>query len=108
MDNSLKISMGGGYKPAPDIIAIKARFYAENHFHRPLTALRPPQRVPTAYCLNFYFEFPTADIAALLGVSCSTVLRDLQSASVYKNTQAFMSRVQSLYEYILYNAKYIP
>lgn len=107
MSNTLKISMGGGYKPAPDIIRIRVRLFAENNFHRPLSNLRPDQRMALIYCLHQQFQFSNGDIANILSVSSSTIHRNLQSASVYKNTSDFMSRVQRIEDYILYNAKYI-
>lgn len=107
MPNTLKISMGGGYKPAPDIIRIRVRLFAENHFHHPLSNLRPEQRMAVIYCLHQQFQFSNGDIASLLSVSSSTIHRDLQAASVYKNSSEFMSRVQRIEDYILYNAKYI-
>ena len=99
--------MGGGYKPAPDIIKIRVRLFAENHFHRPLSNLRPEQRMAVIYCLHQQIQFSNGNIASLLSCSNSTVIRDLQSASVYKNHQEFMSGVQRIEDYILYNAKYI-
>lgn len=107
MSNTLKTSIGGGYKPAPDIIRIRIRLFAENNFHRPLSNLRPDQRMAVIYCLHQQFQFSNGDIANLLSVSSSTIHRDLQSASIYKNTSDFMSRVQRIEDYILYNAKYI-
>lgn len=107
MSNTLKTSNGGEYKPAPDIIKIRVRLFAENHFRRPLSNLRPEQRMAVVYCLHQQFEFSNSDISNLLSVSNSTIHRDLQSASVYKNNSEFMSRVRSIEDYILYNAKYI-
>lgn len=107
MSNTMKINSGGGYKPAPDIIKIRVRLFAENHFHRPLSNLRPEQRMAVIHCLHQQFQFSNGDIANLLSVSNSTIHRDLQSASVYKNHPEFMSSVQRIEDYILYNAKYI-
>ena len=107
MSNTSKTSMGGGYKPAPDIIKIRVRLFAENHFRRPLSNLRPEQRMAVIYCLHQQFQFSNGDIASLLSCSKSTVIRDLQSASIYKNHPDFMSTVQRIEDYILYNAKYI-
>lgn len=107
MYNALKTSNVGGYKPAPDIIKIRVRLFAENHFRRPLSRLRPEQRMAVIYCLHQQFQFSNGDIASLLSCSNSTVIRDLQSAGVYKNSSEFMSRIQSIEDYILYNAKYI-
>ena len=107
MSNTLKTSMGAGYKPAPDIIKIRVRLFAENHFRRPLSNLRPEQRMAVIYCLHQQFQFSNGDIASLLSVSRSTIHRDLQSAGVYKNHPEFMSSVQHIEDYILYNAKYI-
>ena len=59
------------------------------------------------YCLHQQFQFSNGDIASLLSVSSSTIHRDLQSASVYKNHLEFKSSVQCIEDYILYNAKYI-
>lgn len=108
MTNTLKTSMGEGYKPAPDIIRIRVRLFAEKHFHRPLSTLRPElQRMAVIYCLHQQFQFSNGDIASLLSCSKSTVIRDLHSASVYKNHPEFKSTVQRIENYILYNAKYI-
>ena len=107
MSNTLKTSMGSEYKPAPDIIKIRVRLFAENHFHRPLSKLRPEQRMAVIYCLHQQFQFSNGDIASLLSCSNSTVIRDLQSASIYKNHPEFKSTVQRIEDYILYNAKYI-
>lgn len=107
MSNTLKISNGGGYKPAPDIIKIRVRLFAENHFHRPLSNLRYEQRLAVIYCLHEQFQFPNGDIASLLSCSNSTIIRGLQAAKVYKNSSDFMSIVRSIEDYILYNAKYI-
>lgn len=107
MSNTLKIDNGGWYKPAPDIIKIRVRLFAENHIRRPLSNLRPEQRMAVIYCLHQQFQFSNGDIASLLSVSNSTIHRDLQSAGVYKNNSEFMSRVRSIEDYILYNAKYI-
>lgn len=108
MSNTLKTSRGLSYKPAPDIIRIRIRLFAENHFHRQLSNLRPgQQRMAVIYCLHQQFQFSNGDIASLLSCSKSTVIRDLQSASVYKNHPEFMSTVQRIEDYILYNAKYI-
>lgn len=107
MSNTLKTSMGVGYKPAPDIIKIRVRLFAKNHFHRPLSNLRPEQRMAVIYCLHQQFQFSNGDIASLLSVSKSTIHRDLQSAGIYKNHSEFMSSVQRIEDYILYNAKYI-
>ena len=59
------------------------------------------------YCLHQQFQFSNGEIASLLSCSKSTVIRDLQSADVYKNSSEFTSRVRSIEDYILYNAKYI-
>lgn len=107
MSNTSKTSMGGGYKPAPDIIKIRVRLFAENHFRRPLSNLRPEQRMAVVYCLHQQFQFSNGEIDSLLSCSKSTVIRDLQSAGIYKNSSEFMSRVRSIEDYILYNAKYI-
>ncbi len=107
MSNTLKISKGGGYKPAPDIIKIRVRLFAENHFHRPLSRLRPEQRMAVIYCLHQQFQFSNGDIASLLSVSNSTIHRDLYNADIYKYNSKFMSSVQRIEDYILYNAKYI-
>lgn len=107
MSNTLKISNGGGYKPAPDMIKIRVRYYVETRFHRPLSNLRPEQRMAVVYCLHQQFQFSNGEIASLLSVSSSTIHRDLQSAGVYKNHTEFMSSVQRIEDYILYNAKYI-
>ena len=107
MYNTLKIINGSGYKPAPDIIMIRVRLFAENHFRRPLSNLRPQQRMAVIYCLHQQFQFSNGDITWLLSCSKSTVIRDLKSASIYKKHPDFMSTVQRIEEYILYNAKYI-
>lgn len=107
MSNTLKTSMGVGYKPAPDIIKIRVRLFAENHFRRPLSNLRPEQRMAVIYCLHQQFQFSNGEISSLLSCSKSTVIRDLKSAGVYKNSSEFTSRVRSIEDYILYNAKYI-
>ena len=59
------------------------------------------------YCLHQQFQFSNGEIDSLLSCSKSTVIRDLQSANVYKNHPDFMSTVQRIEDYILYNAKYI-
>lgn len=107
MTNILKISNGGGYKPAPDTIRFRVRIYAENRFHRPLCNLRPEQRMAVIYCLHEQFQFPNGDIAELLSCSNTTIWRDLQAANVHKNSSEFMSLVRSIEDYILYIAKYI-
>ena len=107
MTNTLKISTGGGYKPAPDTIKFRVRLYAENRFHRPLCNLSPEQRTAVVYCLHERFEFSNGDIASLLSCSNTTVWRELQAAGIRKNSSEFMSRVQSIEDYILYIAKYI-
>lgn len=107
MSKILKISNGGGYKPAPDIIKIRVRLFAEYHFRRPLSNLRYEQRLAVIYCLHEQFQFPNGDIASLLACSNSTIIRGLQAAKVYKNSSEFMSIVRSIEDYILYNAKYI-
>lgn len=106
MTNTLKISMGGGYKPAPDMIKIRVRYYAETRFHRPLCNLRPEQRMAVVYCLHEQFQFSNGEIATLLSCSNTTIWRDLRDADVYKNSSEFMSRVQSIEDYIIYIAKY--
>lgn len=106
MTNTLKISNGGGYKPAPDMIKIRVRYYAETRLHRPLSNLRPEQRMAVIYCLHQQFQFSNGAIASLLSCSYSTICRDLQAANVYKNSSEFMSRVRSIEDYILYIAKY--
>lgn len=107
MTNTLKISMGGGYKPAPDTIRFRVRIYAENRFHRPLCNLRHDQRMAVIYCLHEQFQFSNGDMAELLSCSNTTVWRDLQAAKVYKNSTEFISLVRSIEDYILYIAIYI-
>ena len=107
MTNTMKISNGGKYKPTPDTIKVRVRLYAENRFHRPLSNLRPEQRMAVIYCLHEQFEFSRDDIASLLSCSKTTVWRELQASNVYKNHSEFMARVQSIEDYILYIAKYI-
>lgn len=107
MTNTMKISMGKGYKPTPDTIRFRVRIYAENRFHRPLCNLRPEQRMAVTYCLHEQFQFSNGDIAELLSCSNTTVWRELQSANVRKNSSEFMSLVRSIEDYILYIAKYI-
>ena len=107
MTNTLKINNEGKYKPAPDTIKFRVRLYAENRFHRPLSNLRPEQRMAVIYCLHEQFQFSNSDIAMLLSCSNTTVWRELQASNVYKNSSEFMSLVQSIEEYILYIAKYI-
>ena len=107
MTNTLKIRNGSEYKPSPDTIKFRVRLYAENQFHRPLSNLRPDQRMAVIYCLHEQFQFSNGDIASLLSCSNTTIWRDLQAADVYKNNSEFMSLVRSIEDYILYIAKYI-
>ena len=107
MTNTLEISNGSEYKPSPDTIKVRVRLYAENRFHRPLSNLRPDQRMAVIYCLHEQFQFPNGDIAMLLSCSKTTIWRELQASNVYKNSSEFMSLVRSIEDYILYIAKYI-
>ena len=107
MNNTLKISNGGEYKPSPDTIKFRVRLYAENRFRRPLCNLHPDQRMAVIYCLHEQFQFSNGDIASLLSCSKTTIWRDLQAASLFKNNSEFMSLVRSIEDYILYIAKYI-
>lgn len=107
MTNTQKTNNGSLYKPAPDMIKIRVRYYAETRFHRPLCRLSPEQRMAVVYCLHEKFQFSNGEIATLLSCSNTTVWRELQSANIYKNSSEFMSRVQSIEDYILYIAKYI-
>ena len=107
MNNTLKINNGGEYKPSPDTIKFRVRLYAENRFHRPLSNLRPEQRMAGIYCLLEQFQFSNGDIASLLSCSKTTVWRELQASNVYKNSSDFMSLVRSIEDYILYIAKYM-
>lgn len=106
MDNLLKNSYGGGYKPAPDVIRIRVRLFAEKRYHRTLSNLTPNQRTFVTYCLSQQFEFSHGQIASLLSVSNSTVIRDLRVGHLLAKGR-FLEEVKALEDYILYNAKYI-
>lgn len=114
MSNSMYMAIlsynnnGGGYKPAPDVIKIRLRLFVEKRYFRTLSTLRPLQRTVVVYCLHQQFQFSNGDIASTLSISNSTVSRDLQLAMVYaKSNKAFLDKVSSIEDYILYNAKYI-
>lgn len=107
MKNTQKTNNERLYKPAPVTIKFRVRLYAENRFHRPLCRLNPEQRMAVVYCLHEQFQFSNGDIAELLSCSNSTIRRDLQAASLFKNKSEFMSHVKDIEDYILYIAKYI-
>lgn len=106
MANTQKNNNGSIYKPAPDMIKIRVRYYAETRLKRPLCNLRPEQRMAIIYCLHERFQFSRGSIATLLSCSNATIWRDLQAANVYKNSSEFMSLVRSIEDYIIYIAKY--
>lgn len=99
---------GGGYKPAPDVIEIRVRYYAERHFYRPLSRLRPEDRQAVVWCLHYHFQFSNGNIASLLSVSNRTIIRDIGDARFFvEKDKRFVDKVKELRAYILYNAQYI-
>lgn len=103
--------MGGGVKPTPEVVKIRARMYAMRKFHHKLTELDPLQRSIVAFSLK-RFEIPTHSIQYLLDVCRRTLYDDLLRAQLYvirpkgNDARYFIDHVNSLTAFILYNAKY--
>ena len=108
MYNSLKIR-GGGYKPPREVIEIRIRMYAEQHYHKRLSALTIDQRQTVAWCLYNNFGFSRPELAQLLSISSATIYRDISSIEfLVKRYQKRQQEVDDIRDYILYNAKYLP
>lgn len=106
MANTLKIK-SGGYKPARDIIMLRVKQYAENHFHCSLSNLKLEQRQIIVHCLQDRFQFTVDEITSFLSISFSTCYRDIRAGDVYKiSSKSFVDKVSDIESYILYNAKY--
>ena len=94
--------------PSPDICRIRAKEYCRRHYHCEITELKPLDRACAAYVLGVKCGIrPQEELAAFLGISLSTLRRDIishqffyaQFENVHKKTDAF-------YRYILYNGIY--
>lgn len=108
MDSLSKNMMGGGYKPTQDIIEIRAKQFAERHYHVAISRLPIQYRQNMAWCLYNYFGMSRGDIAHFLGVSSSTAYKDISDAEFLINRYNYrQEQVDEIRSYILYNAKYL-
>lgn len=105
MCNSLNIK-GGGYRPPADVILIKVKDFRRRN-GRPEQISIDERRI-IAYTLYQYFGFTPKQISEAYNCTQRTVRNDIFLAEWrVKNYARFRDRIQKLYDYIIYNTKYI-
>lgn len=99
--------MGGGYRPHPDIIKIKVKEYRRRK-NRPPEQYTITERRITAYVLTVHFEFTTREIADFLHVDPRTIRNDVKLMKFQLKIYPLLKKqATDLYDYIIYNARYI-
>lgn len=108
MPNSLIYKpMGGGYRPHPDIIKIKVKEYRRRKHLDPNRYTVTERRI-TAYVLAQHFEFTPRDIADFFHCDPRTAQNDIRLMSLhYRIYPLLAQKCLDLYDYIIYNARYI-
>lgn len=105
MCNSLNIK-GGGYRPPADVILIKVKEFRRRN-HRPEQISIDERRI-IAYTLYQHFGFTSKQISETYQCTQRTARNDISLMEWrIKNYARYRDRVQKLYDYIIYNAKYI-
>ena len=101
---------GGGYRALnQEVVIARMSAYAQRKWNCRLSNVNRDRRAMCAYVLRVGFEYQQKDIAAVLGVSQSVISSDLQHAQFHINQFLhFRKQVSSIYDYILYNARYLP
>lgn len=109
MCNSLNIKPkeGGGYRPPADVILIKVREYRRRKHLNPIHITITDRRI-IAYTLYQHFGFQDRQIAEAYNVTVRTIQRDIKLMEFHvKQYKHLADKVKDLYDYIIYNAKYI-
>ena len=108
MPNSLIYkTMGGGYRPHPDIIKIKVKEYRRRKHLHPDSYTITDRRI-TTYVLSQNFEFTPREIADFLHVDPRTVRNDIRLMQFHIKIYPLLAqKTTDLYDYIIYNARYI-
>lgn len=101
---------GGGYRSLnQDVVVTRMSAYAQRKWNCKLSSVNRDRRAMCAYVLRTGFEYQQKEIASILSVSQPVISADLQHAQFYINQFAwFRKQVQAVYDYILYNRRYIP
>lgn len=105
MCNSLNIK-GGGYRPPADVILIKVKEFRRRN-HRPEKISIDERRI-IAYTLYQHFGFTHQQISEAYNYNIRPVRNDISLMEWrVKNDNRYREKVRQLYDYIIYNAKYI-
>lgn len=100
------ISRGGGQAPRTrdlHVVLIRARQYHRRH---PCNPAHHRQRLH--FILYYYYDLTPTQIARLTLASYNTVRNDIQTEeTLTRKSKKEADLLHDLYDYILYNAKYI-
>lgn len=98
---------GGGYRPHPDIIKIKVKEYRRRKHLHP-TLYKIDERRVISFTLSQFFEFTPREIADFLRVDPRTVRNDISIMQLHVKIYPLVAaKVSDLYDFIIYNARYI-
>ena len=98
---------GGVHRPSPEVIALKVKEYRRRK-HLPPEQYTIADRRITAYVLAQHFEFTPRQIADLLHCTPRTAISDIRLTSYHVRIYPHLAdKVTELYDYIIYNARYI-
>lgn len=98
----------GGGLPKQEIIRLRCKQFVRRKNGREINKLQPPIRGAVAWCLSRRCGLTHEEIAEFLGVALSTIKRDISQADLYYfRVNQTKSYIDSLFSYILYNAKYV-
>lgn len=110
--NTLKVNtMGKGRLPHPEVIRARVKLFCSSKLYCTPDKVSPDWRMVIGWVLK-QTAFQPNQIIFILGCSRTTHFRDMQLAQLYvlrdttKDARLFAERVDKLFSYILYNAKW--
>lgn len=103
---------GGGVqpsrKPAPEVIAARARLFVTHRLHSDTDHLDPQERMKIVYVLFECFSFSVPQILPIFSRARSNIYSDLSRARFfYSRSPAFRGQCADIYDYLIYNSRYI-
>lgn len=112
MNNTQSIethTLRGGGLPKPDVIRARVAQFVRRNYRREINNLHQPWRQCVAWVLSTKCGFRLAEIASLMGISERTAREDIGRMELfYFRGSNLRKHADKIFDYIIYNAKYLP
>lgn len=110
MDKTLIFKrVGGNVRLDHEVVNFRIDIYSRRKLEVPLTNLPQDARQDIIFTLHNFWHYSPQELADLLGVSRSTVYRDIRDGEfVIQRNKKRQYHVMRIVDYIIYNMRYWP